>query len=287
MALGSRFLLDRRVASLEGGEIEAALEGAVGEVGVVAAEPAAAGGAVADCCGLGFGARHCAAARRRDQRQPQHRRDDAGAASRIMPRASGAAMRCAAARDRGGWPARVVPDEVADRDEIGAGRGQRRDLVEARGKADAGNLEHLRPPGDPLDDRVECRPPAVCGLAEHHVVGAALGRDHGVVPRLQPAAARDALGLEAFDRGRGNRRVSVRCAPSAPARATISGWPSSRALRRPACTGRKQRLDAVDQRALVGRPAAAAARRRCRRRRSPRTSSRAMAVASSTGGVTR
>ena len=48
------------------------------------------------------------------------------------------------------------------------------------------------------------RSPGGLGLAEHHVVGAALGREHGVVPRVQAAAAGDARRLQPFDR-RGER----------------------------------------------------------------------------------
>ena len=105
-------------------------------------------------------------------------------------------------RDRGRASARVGEDAVAERDEIGAGGGERRDLVERGGKADAGDFEQLRPPGDALDDRVEGA--AAAGgvrLAEHDVVGAGFGGEHGVVPGREPAAAGDARGLE-----RGERR---------------------------------------------------------------------------------
>ena len=43
-------------------------------------------------------------------------------------------------------------------------------------------------------------PPA--GLAEQDVVGAALGRDHGVMAGVQSAAAGDPFGLEPLDRTR-------------------------------------------------------------------------------------
>ena len=69
------------------------------------------------------------------------------------------------------------------------------------GIGDARYFEHLRPPGDALFDRLQARPFAGgVRLAEHHIVGASLRGEHGVVAGDQAADADDAVRLEAFDR---------------------------------------------------------------------------------------
>src|SRR6185312_7295891 len=45
------------------------------------------------------------------------------------------------------------PDPIAERNEIGAGHSERRDLIRACGEADAWRLEYFSPPGDALLDR--------------------------------------------------------------------------------------------------------------------------------------
>ena len=60
-----------------------------------------------------------------------------------------------------------------------------------------GHSKHLGPPGDTFLDRFESRSHARgVRFAEHHVVGALLGREHGIMPCRQSAGARDALRLE-------------------------------------------------------------------------------------------
>ena len=98
-------------------------------------------------------------------------------------------------------PRGVAPEPIAERDEVGAGSHQRRHLLDRAGITDARQFEHLRPPGDALLDRGEGWPrTGRVGLAEHDVIGAGLGRDHGVVAGRKPAGAGDALRFEARQR---------------------------------------------------------------------------------------
>ena len=177
------------------------------------------------------------------------------------------ASRCAASASAAAAPRGIAPDEIADRDEIGAGGGQRSDLVEARRhSATQGTSKTSAHQATRSTIAVERRPRAVGCVAEHHVVGAALGRDHGVVAGGEAAAAGDPRGLERLRPLRRTPRCPVRCAPSAPPRATSSAWPSSSSAMPCVLHDRRQRLDAVDLRALVAGARGAAARRRCRRR---------------------
>ena len=45
------------------------------------------------------------------------------------------------------------------------------------------------------------RPPQAIGLAEHHVIGASLACEHGIMTAAQAAGAGDAVGFERADRG--------------------------------------------------------------------------------------
>ncbi len=93
------------------------------------------------------------------------------------------------------------PDGVGERDKIGAGVEQRRNVCERGGVADAGRLEYFGPPFHPFDRLVGRRREAVApGFAEHHVIDAGLARIHGVVARAQQAGADDAFRLEAGQR---------------------------------------------------------------------------------------
>ena len=90
--------------------------------------------------------------------------------------------------------ARVGPDEIADQHEVGPGAGELVSLVARCRKADAGRLEQLGPPIQPLGDRLARRPLSVAvGLAEQHVIRAGLARDHRVVTGVQLPNAENAL----------------------------------------------------------------------------------------------
>ena len=90
-------------------------------------------------------------------------------------------------------PARICKHPITERHEIGTGTSERIHLVERGGESHAWQLEHLRPPGDPLDDCAEGRPMAArFRLAEHDVVGAGFAGEHGIVPGRKPAAAGNA-----------------------------------------------------------------------------------------------
>ena len=151
------------------------------------------------------------------------------------------------------------PDRIAESDELGSRRDERRDVLEARRIGDAGRLEDLGPPGRPLDDALEGGQRAVRPrLAEQQVVGAGFAGVHGVVLGADAADADGALALEALAQlaqaGRASRDMdAVRAA------AGRDGGEVDLALRGDDQRGpvllrrRRQRLDPVDERALVGR----------------------------------
>src|SRR5579863_562983 len=118
---------------------------------------------------------------------------------------------------------RLHPYPLTQGDEIGAGLHKRADFVQACRIADARHFEQLRPPRQALQDFVErgaaARAPSLTlprtrgremtrtlprlrgregwgWLAEHRVVGASLGREHGIMTAAQAAGAGDAFGLE-------------------------------------------------------------------------------------------
>ncbi len=73
-------------------------------------------------------------------------------------------------------------------------------------------------------------------FSEHDVVGALLGREHGIVPRGQAAGAGDALGLE-MGEGFDERGSAGEVSAIGPARATKSTCPSSKSAASLSCTG--------------------------------------------------
>ena len=133
-----------------------------------------------------------------------------------------------------------------------AGRRERLQFVERGGKSDAGDFEQFRPPRHTLGDGVEGGPAAGgVRLAEHDVVGASFGGEHGVVPGRESAAAGDARGLE-----RRHRRHE--CVDAAQMRTVgagahreigISVEEECRAL---TLHRWRERLGVIDLRALIG-----------------------------------
>src|ERR1700691_4669300 len=86
-------------------------------------------------------------------------------------------------RDQRGRQFFFGPYPIAKRDEIAAGLRQRGNLAEVARIADARHFENFRPPTDALDHGREWRAVAVTvGLAEHDVIGAAFGGEHGIMP---------------------------------------------------------------------------------------------------------
>ena len=153
---------------------------------------------------------------------------------------------------RGLGTARIGPDEIADQHEIGAAGGEVVRLFERGGKADAGRLEQLGPPVQPLGDRLRRRALALCiRFAEQHVIRADLARIHGMVPRRQPADAGDAIGLERwqrlFQRGDAGQVRAVGAATCDQFGMAVDEQRGARLLDR-----RRQRLDARDHGALIG-----------------------------------
>ena len=89
------------------------------------------------------------------------------------------------------------------------------------------------------------------GLAEHDVIGASLGREHGIMTAAQAAGAGDAVGLEQRERGGEGFNAGEMGAIGAGARHEF------RMAVQQQCDiallhGGGHRLGAVDQRALVG-----------------------------------
>ena len=76
------------------------------------------------------------------------------------------------------------------------------------------------------------------GLAEHHVVGARLARDHGVMPTAEPPCAGDAAGLKPrqrrLERVRSRKVRTVRAGTG-----TSSGRPSRSRAAPDSCTPRR------------------------------------------------
>src|SRR5262245_64380915 len=117
-------------------------------------------------------------------------------------------MRCF--RNRHGWALRIVEDPVAERDEVCASVRERSNVFDLPRKANAGNLEQLRPPRHSFDYRIERRTVlALVGVAEHHVVSASLRSQHGIMAGLQAAATGDARRLERAERGTVSRNSPV------------------------------------------------------------------------------
>ena len=166
------------------------------------------------------------------------------------------------------------PDRFAERDEIRAGRRQRRHILEARRIGDARRLENLRPPGDAFDRFGERRDEAVAArFAEHHIIGAGFARRHGVVAAAQARRRRRCVrdaGSPALRRApRRLRRYARRRPRRAPpvARRLRAGSPRHRAPPPPAgarrCAWRRPWLRARCARsALATSPAASASAKR-------------------------
>src|ERR1700689_5254602 len=93
-------------------------------------------------------------------------------------------------RDQCGRRVFFGPYPIAKRDEIAAGLRQRGNLGEVVRIADARYFENFRPPADALDHSREWRAAAVSvGLAEHDVIGAAFGGEHGIMATLEAMLA--------------------------------------------------------------------------------------------------
>ena len=225
MALGSVFSSTRRVASLNADDVAAALVFGVGEVRLSAT-------------GVWGGA---GAGRRPGWPGPGWRatRSEALRGSNGCLHATGlrrgrtSAPSASAARDA----ARVAPDFVADRDEIGAGGHKRGDLVGAAGKSDAGHREQFGPPLDAIDDGLERRTRAPRLRSRRTSRSPRLVRRRVIASsrlfRPPQPAMRAGLRLSTAAR---NASIPVRCAPSAPARAAISACPSSTSAVSLSCT---------------------------------------------------
>ncbi len=224
---GIALLVDPAGRLGEGGEEIAALIGAVGEIGFdgrarrrgcrrsrggggAAGWPwAAATGWSSAAAGFGAGRRRRRLRGRRcgfrRLRISGHRKQE-GARDERHPQSAGVVRHGAppalpeprhGVRQRRPDPARIVEHRLADGDEIGAGPGKGGNFFEPRGIGDAGYLEHLGPPFDPVDHGVEGR--ATAGgirFAEHHVIGAGFARLHRLVAGVEPARAGDVLRLE-------------------------------------------------------------------------------------------
>ena len=149
-------------------------------------------------------------------------------------------------------PAGIAEHAITHSDEVGAGGCKRLHLLQGGGKSDAGDFEYPRPPRHALRDGVEGGPPAGrVRLAEHDVVGAGFGCEHGVVPGRKPAAAGDARRLERRERRpEGVDPVEVR-AVGARARREI-GMAAEEERRAGVLYGWRERLGVIDLRALVG-----------------------------------
>ena len=92
---------------------------------------------------------------------------------------------------------------------------------------------------------------AAIGITEHHVIGAVLAGEHGIVAAAQSAGAGDAVGFQAWQR-RGERldaaqMGAVGADPADDLDAAVEQKRNVAALDR-----RRHRLGAVDERALVG-----------------------------------
>ena len=97
----------------------------------------------------------------------------------------------------------------------------------------------------------EGRSPLVSGLAEHDVVGAGFGGDHGVVPGRKPAAAGDARRLERRQRGFERIDPAQMGAVGAGACHEI-GMPVEEQRCALVLHRRRKRLDVIDLPAFVG-----------------------------------
>src|SRR4029077_15796712 len=85
------------------------------------------------------------------------------------------------------------PKKIAERDEVGASRDQRRNVAERRRVSDARDFENLGPPGDAFLDRRQRRGSTLdVRISEHHIVGSLLRGEHGVMPCDKSASAGDA-----------------------------------------------------------------------------------------------
>ena len=145
------------------------------------------------------------------------------------------------------------PYPITERDEIGAGLRERSDLVETCGIAHAWLLEYFGPPRNTFLDGVEWRAAAqAIGLAEHHVIGASLACEHGIMTAVQAAGAGDALGFERADRGGQRFDAGEMGAVGAGADRDL-GMAVEEKRNIAALNDGGDRFGAIDQRALVAR----------------------------------
>ena len=92
---------------------------------------------------------------------------------------------------------RILPDEIADENEIRAGFREQSRFVQRCGIADAGRLEHFGPPLQPVENRLFGWALAVIvGFAEQYVICSGFSGHHGIVPCVQSADAENAIRLQ-------------------------------------------------------------------------------------------
>ena len=180
--------------------------------------------------GVNGGANVCAAAGTASVR-PTASRHRAADFTRSPPRAPPppCAPRLAAAAIAGSSEG-GRPQSVAERDEIGAGRRQRRDVVEPRRVGDARRLEDLRPPGDPLQRFRRAAASIRRGAARRTSRSRRPPRRRSSRRRAcaRPRRRRCVRDAGSPRRRRAGRRRRSTCAPSAPTRAASRGSPSIR-----------------------------------------------------------
>ena len=174
--------------------------------------------------------------------------------------------RVAGVHQRRGRAARIRPDEVVHQDEIRAGARERVAPPRARRHSRRRAARTVRPTirSRSAIASTDGRCPGI-RLAEQHVIRAELARDHGVVPRRKSADAGDAVGLQRWQRLLQRLDAGQMRAVGAGARDQFGVAVEQKRRARVLDRGR-QRLDARDHGALIGRPQAAPARRRRRRR---------------------
>src|SRR5262249_512561 len=91
----------------------------------------------------------------------------------------------------------ILEQSVTDRNEISARRRERVDVLERDCVTYAGNLEHLGPPGNPIDNSVARGMTAGrARFAQHTIGGTCLCRHHGIVAAVKAAGANDKVRLE-------------------------------------------------------------------------------------------